>query len=92
MKSRIIPRLRRDLMAEKYRDSAEARAARVSRELARRSVEELRSMGLRRASRPVPEPPYEPFAIALTPEAAAKIAILPEGVSVSAMVQEMLRS
>ncbi|MBU2805199.1 hypothetical protein HF283_00120 [Acidithiobacillus ferrooxidans] len=91
MKSRIIPRLQRDLIAEKYRDDADARAARVSLELVRRSVEELRGMGLRRASRTVPEPPYEPFAIALTPEAAAKLAVLPEGVSVSAMVQEMLR-
>lgn len=91
MKSRIIPRLRRDLMAEKYHDDADARSAQVSRELVRLSLEELRGIGLRRAIRAIPEPPYEPFAIALTPEAAAKLAKLPDGVSVSAMVQEMLR-
>ncbi|MBU2754975.1 hypothetical protein HFU84_06955 [Acidithiobacillus sp. CV18-2] len=92
MKSRIIPRLQRGLIAGKYREDAAARSARVSQELVRLPMETLRSMGLRRASRPVPEPPYEPFAIALTPEAAAKLAALPESVSVSAMVQEMLRS
>ena len=91
MKSRIIPRLRRDLIAPQYRDDAGARAVRVSQELVRLSVGELRSMGLRRASRPVPEPPYEPFAIALTPEASAKVAQLPDSVSVSAIVQEILR-
>ncbi|MBU2774437.1 MAG: hypothetical protein ACYCUY_01325 [Acidithiobacillus sp.] len=91
MKSRIIPRLRRDLLAEPYQVDANARAARVSQELVRLSVSQLRTMGLRRASRPVPEPPYEPVAIALTPEAAAKLAQLPEGVSVSAIVQEILR-
>lgn len=91
MKSRIIPRLRRDLIAPQYRDDADARAARVSQELVRLSVVELRNMGLRRASRPVPEPPYEPFAIALTPEASAKVAQLPDSVSVSALVQEILR-
>lgn len=92
MKSRIIPRLRRDLVAAQYRDDATVRSARVSQELVRLPMETLRSMGLRRASRPVPEPPYEPFAIALTPEAATRLASLPDGVSVSAMVQEMLRS
>ena len=91
MKSRIIPRLRRDLLAPQYRSDANARAARVSQELARMSASELRRLGLRRASRSVPEPPYEPFAIALTPEAAAKLAQLPEEVSVSAIVQELLR-
>ena len=91
MKSRIIPRLRRDLLAEPYREDADARAARVSQELVRLSLAQLRTMGMRRASRPVPEPPYEPFAVALTPEAAAKLVQLPEGVSVSAIVQEILR-
>lgn len=91
MKSRIIPRLRRDLIAPQYQDDANARAVRVSQELVRLSVVELRSMGLRRASRPVPEPPYEPFAIALTPEASAKVAQLPDSVSVSAIVQGILR-
>ena len=91
MKTRIIPRLRRDHLADRYQADTDARAARVSQELVRLSVAELRTMGMRRASRPVPEPPYEPVAIALTPEAAAKLVQLPDGVSVSAIVQEILR-
>jgi len=91
MKTRIIPRLRRDLLAERYRNDSDARAAKVSEELVRLPLSQLRTMGLRRASRPIPEPPYEPIAIALTPEASAKLAQLPESVSVSAIVQELLR-
>jgi hypothetical protein len=91
LKTRIIPRLRRDLLAERYRDDSDARSAKVSQELVRLPLSQLRTMGLRRASRPVPEPPYDPIAIALTPEASAKLAQLPESVSVSAIVQEILR-
>ncbi|UTV80036.1 hypothetical protein MQE22_08365 [Acidithiobacillus sp. YTS05] len=91
MKSRIIPRLRRDLMDPLYLEDADARSKRVCEEIVRRPLEELRSLGLRRANRPAPEPPYEPFAVALTPDAAAKLARLPASVSVSAIVQEFLR-
>ncbi len=91
MKSRIIPRLRRDLMDPLYLEDADARSRRVCEELVRLPVQELRTLGLRRANRPDPEPPYEPFAVALTPEAAAKLARLPTSVSVSAIVQELLK-
>ncbi len=52
MKSRIIPGLQRYLIAGKYRDDADARAARASGEPVRRSVEELRGMGLRPGDEP----------------------------------------
>jgi len=90
VRPRILPRLRRDLIAEKYLSDPEARSARVSAELERLPISELRRMGVRRAGRSVPEPPYEPFSIALTPEAAAKLEALPPVVSVSALVQEIL--
>ncbi|WP_248885868.1 hypothetical protein [Acidithiobacillus acidisediminis] len=91
MKIRIIPRLRRDQIAERYRDAPQERSARVSHMLETLSMQDLTHMGLRRANREVPDPPYEPFAIWLSWEAAQKIAQLPEHTSVSAIVQNILR-
>jgi len=55
------------------------------------SLQDLTHMGLRRANREVPDPPYEPFAIWLSLAAAQKIDQLPENTSVSAIVQSILR-
>ncbi|MGC9217596.1 hypothetical protein, partial [Acidithiobacillus sp.] len=85
-----IPRLRRDLIAERYRRNADVRSQWVCEMLEQTPVSDLCHLGLRRANREIPSPPYEPFMVWLTPAAAAKIAQLPETISVSAIVQEFL--
>lgn len=91
MKIRIIPRLRRDLVDERYREDPKERSRRVSEGLERMPLQELIHIGLRRANRTHPLPPYEPFAVVISPAAAAKIDQFPETVSVSAIVQELLK-
>ena len=91
MRGRVIPRLRRDLLAEPYADDPKARSEKVCRVLRETPTEVLREMGMRRSKRPSTDPPYEPFALSLTPEALARLSQLGD-VSLSALVQEILAS
>ncbi|OFC57377.1 hypothetical protein BAE30_09685 [Acidithiobacillus caldus] len=95
MRSYIHPRLRRDLIAEEWRQDPESRNHRVSAFLEEASLTDLVRIGLRRASRIHTLPPYEPFAISITPAAQEKLlrleAEMGKQISISAIVQEILK-
>jgi hypothetical protein len=91
MRGRVIPRLRRDLLPERYAEDPQARSEKVCKALTEWPTEVLQEMGARRPNRPSTYPPYEPFALSLTPKALARLDQLGK-ISLSALVQEILSS
>ncbi|MGC9217321.1 hypothetical protein [Acidithiobacillus sp.] len=89
MKSYIHPRLLRAEMQPAYVHDPKAREDAVNRVLLGADMDTLMRHALRRA-RQCPKAPYEPFGIALHPEAAQVLEKLPEGLSQSALIQWIL--
>ena len=89
MKSYIYPKLLREEMNPLYAESPEARYEAVNRALVETDPDTLARMGLRRA-RQRPKANYEPFGIALEPDAARVLARLSASTSRSALIQWIL--
>jgi hypothetical protein len=89
MKSYIYPKLLREELHPGYAESPSARYDAVNRALIETDRDTLTRMGLRRA-RQRPKTHYEPFGIALSPEAARVLNSLPASTSRSALIQWIL--
>jgi hypothetical protein len=90
MKSYLYPKLIREEMDPLYVRDTAARYAAVNEALVKTDRETLIRMGLRRA-RQKPKAPYEPFGIALEPDALRVLSDLPPTTSRSALIQWTLR-
>jgi len=90
MKSYLYPKLLRDEMNPRYVRDTAARYAAVNDALVKTDRDTLIRMGLRRA-RQQPKAHYEPFGIALEPDALRVLSSLPQTTSRSALIQQILR-
>jgi hypothetical protein len=89
MKSYLYPKLLREEMNPRYVQDTAARYAAVNEALTQTDRDTLIRMGLRRA-RQKPKAPYEPFGIALEPDAHRVLSSLPSTTSRSALIQWIL--
>lgn len=90
MKSYIYPKLVRDEMLPIYATNPAARYARVNSALVNTPMSILLGVGVRR-ERSDSKTPYEPFGVAITGDALRVLCDLPDHISISAVVQWILR-
>lgn len=90
MRSYIYPKLLREDLREPFATNPDARSALVNTALMTTPLEALARMGMRRA-RTVPKVCYEPFGVSITEEALHVLRSLPQSVSRSALIQQLLQ-